>query len=100
MAFNTSPFAPGFGHGIVLSATASSANAEINAQSQTLCLTNLGTDVCYIKLSETSTDAATTADYPVPGGAQVTISKNRDYSRIAYISAVGTSLHVMPGEGF
>jgi len=100
MAFNTSPFAPGYGHGAVLTATATSANAAIDAASQTLCLTNLGSAVVYIKLSEDSTDTASTADYPIPGGAQVSITKNRNYNRIAYISADGTSLHVLPGEGF
>ena len=100
MAFNTSPFAPGFGHGSVLTATGTSANALIDAQSQTLCLTNLGSNVCYIRLSQSATDTATTADYPIPGGAQVSITKNRDYSRIAYIAAGGTSLHIIPGEGF
>jgi len=100
MAFNTSPFAPGYGHGAVRVATAVSANALIDVASQTLCLTNLGANVCYIKLSESSTDTASTADYPIPGGCQVSITKNRDFNRIAYISADGTSIHVLPGEGF
>jgi hypothetical protein len=100
MAFYTSPFAPGYGHGAVLSATGTSANAAIDAASQTLCLTNLGSAVVYVKVTEDATDTASTADYPIPGGCQVSITKNRNYNRIAYISADGTSLHVLPGEGF
>lgn len=100
MSYNTSPFAPSYGNGTVVSAGAVSANAAISIKSQTLCLTNLGSGVCYIRLSEDASDTASTADYPLPGGAQVSITKPYDYNRIAYISADGTDLHILPGEGF
>jgi hypothetical protein len=100
MAFQTSPFSPGYGHGTVLSPAASSANAAIDAASQTLCLTNLGANVCYVRVTDDATATASTADYPIPGGAQVTVTKPREFNRIAHISASGTTLHVMPGEGF
>lgn len=100
MAYNTSPFSPSYGNGTIVSPGAASANAAIPVKSQTLCLTNLGANVCYIRLSEDASATATTADYPLPGGAQVTITKPYDYNRIAHISASGTSLHILPGEGF
>jgi len=100
MSYNTSPFAPSYGNGTTVSPGAGSANAAISIKSQTLCLTNLGTNVCYIKITDDATATASTADYPLPGGAQVTITKPYDYNRIAHISADGTDLHILPGEGF
>jgi hypothetical protein len=65
-----------------------------------LVLTNLGATPCYVRVS-TGTVAATTADYPVLGGSQVSINKDGDMNTVSAITASGTtSLHVIPGEGF
>ena len=100
MPYNSAPFSPGYNRGVIVSPGAASATATVTGATQTVCLTNLGANVCYIRFGETAPVVATTADYPVPGGAQVTITKPGEYSLMAYISAGGTSLHVMPGEGF
>ena len=91
MPYNSAPFSPGYNRGVIVSPGAASATATVTGATQTVCLTNLGANVCYIRFGETA---------PVPGGAQVTITKPGDYSLMAHISAAGTSLHVMPGEGF
>lgn len=99
MPFDTAPFAPSYNRGIIVTPAVASASTTISGNSQTLCLTNLGANVCYVRLSDVATTAST-ADYPIPGGAQVTISKPREYGILAHISAAGTSLHIIPGEGF
>lgn len=92
-------FAPAYGSGIVVSPGAASASSTIGRGSKSLTLTNLGTEVCYVRVGA-GTVTASTADYPMPIGAQVSISKNQDHDTVAYISANGTSLHIIPGEGF
>ena len=99
MPFESSPFSPAYARGIIVLPGAASASATITGNSQTLCLTNLGANVCYIRMSDVAAPA-TTADYPIPGGAQVTITKPREYGLLTHISAAGTTLHIIPGEGF
>lgn len=99
MPFETSPFSPSYGRGITVAPGAASASTDVAGNSQTLCLTNLGANVCYVRMSDVAV-AATTADYPIPGGAQVTITKPREYDLLTHISAAGTTLHIIPGEGF
>lgn len=94
------PLSPRYGSGVVVNPAAASANTAINSVSRQVCLTNLGANICYVRVSNDATDAATTADYPVPAGAQVIVTKNDGQDRIAYISASGTSLHIMTGEGW
>lgn len=92
------PFNPQYGSGQVLSPAAGSANVTVPPTKQ-LILTNLGVNVCYIRCGESS-QTATTADYPVPPGLQVTITKDERHLNMAHISAGGTTLHVMGGEGW
>ena len=98
MALQT--FNPAYAQGQTLSVTSTSAPITIGRGSMSLCLTNLSTTACYVRVS-TGTVAATTADYPVLGGAQVTITKDQDMNTVSAITSSGTtSLHVIPGEGF
>lgn len=99
MPFDSSPFSPSYNRGVTVTPAAASASTTIGGATNTLCLTNLGANVCYVRLSDAATTAST-ADYPIPGGAQVVITKPRDYDIVAYISAAGTTLHILPGEGF
>lgn len=96
-------FNPAYGAGITVAPTNVAANSTIGFGSKSLCLTNLGTVVCYVRTFKRSDGvlAATTADYPVPFG-QVTITKFDDHDAISYIvvGGVAGSLHIMPGEGF
>jgi len=99
MSFETSPFTPAYGRGVTVTPAAASASVTIGGNSQTLCLTNLGANVCYIRMSDVAV-SATHSDYPIPGGAQVTITKPREYGLLTHVSAAGTTLHIIPGEGF
>lgn len=93
------PFQPSYTLGQVVAPAAAAASITIGAGSKQLCLTNLGSNICYVRVG-TGTIAATTADMAVPPGVQITISKAQDDSVLSHISALGTSLHVIPGEGF
>lgn len=93
-------FNPAYTRGVTISVTTTSAPATVGKGSKTLCLTNLGTETVYVRVS-TGTVAATSADYPVLGGTQVTITKEQDMDTVSAITGASTSsLHVIPGEGF
>lgn len=93
------PFQPRFGAGIVVTPAAASASSEIGQGNKQLILTNIGSNICYVTIGYTGL-VASTSGYPVLPGAQVTVSKDQDMTHIAYISASGTSLHIIPGEGW
>lgn len=94
------PFRPAYGTGAEVSPAAASASATITAGKYTaLCLTNTGVNPCYVRTGLTSA-TATNADYCVPPGAQVVISVPAAHDKIAYISAAGTTLHYIQGEGW
>jgi hypothetical protein len=95
-------FNPAWGSGTTASVTATSGNVLRGLGSKSLCLTNLGTDVAYVRTGVGSSLTATTADYPVLPGSQVSITKGMDDNYVAYICAAteSTSLHIMAGEGF
>lgn len=97
MAVNIS-FNPHYGSGAVVSPAATSASTLIGDGQASIVLTNLGDNVCYVRVGN-STVTATTSDYPVLAGQQVSLTKFQDHTHIAHISADGTSLHVITGEG-
>lgn len=94
-------FSPGWGTGVSVTTGASSAvTALAGKDSTSLCVTNLGDAVLYFRTGG-SNAVATTADYPVLGGQQVSVTINRDHTHIAYIAPSGTpAMHAMRGEGF
>lgn len=96
---NIAPFNPAYTSGQVVTPAAAAASISVNAVSKQVCLTNLGAAVCYVRLSDVAI-SATTADYPVPPGIQVVITKQDGHSILSHLSAAGTTLHVMTGEGF
>ena len=94
------PFIPKYAAGQTVSPTTTSASVTLGVGSKSLCLTNLGTVLVYVRASSTGA-AATNQDYPVPVGSQVTIGKFQDDSTLSYISDSGTGLlHIIQGEGF
>jgi hypothetical protein len=93
------PVQPAYNTGQTLSPAAGAATATLTTGSKQLILTNLGTNPCYVRVG-TGTITATTNDYPVPAGAQVVITKAMLDDKLSHISAAGTTLHVMNGEGF
>lgn len=96
---NIAPFNPAYTSGQVVTPAAGAASINVNAVSKQVCLTNLGANVCYVRCSDVAI-SATTADYPVPPGMQVLITKQDGHNILSHISAAGTTLHVMTGEGF
>lgn len=93
------PFNPAYGSGqVVAPAAAAAAVTNLNTEDMNVVLTNLGANVCYVRVAATGN--ATTADYPVPSGAQVCLTKGVGQTRLSYISASGTSLHIMTGNGW
>lgn len=93
-------FAPSYTKAQIVTPSTTSATATIGKGSKSLCLTNLGANLCYVRVS-TGSSTATSADYAVLPGAQVSISKFQDDDTVAFVTGTSTtSLHIMPGEGF
>lgn len=95
-----SPFMPSYGKGVTVTASSSSAFANLGNGSKTLCLTNTGSDIVYVRCSASASDAASSSDYIIPTSAQVTIGKDQDQNYLYYISPTSTTLNIIPGEGF
>lgn len=94
------PFSPLYGSGVTVSAIATSANMVVDSSANSVCITNTGSAIAYIKTSVVNTATATTADYPILPYSQAIITKQTGQGVLAYISAEGTTLHVMIGAGF
>ena len=93
------PLIPNYGSGVTLTAGAASLTTPIHEDAKSIVITNLGSNVAYIRIGNSSS-VATTADFPVLPFSQVTITKVLGHNTLAYISAAGTDLHVMNGEGW
>lgn len=93
------PIQPAYGQGQTVSPGAGSASMTIPNGTKQVTLTNIGTNPCYVRITNYAS-AATTADYPVPSGAQVVVTRNDMDTNLAHISPLGTTLHVIPSEGF
>lgn len=94
----TTAFSPAYGSGQTVSPAAAAASITLANTGNSICLTNTGTNICYVKVSAAAT-SATTADYPVQAGAQVILTRDPQQTVLSHISASGTTLHVMLGEG-
>jgi len=93
-------FNPRYGSGVTVAPGVASASSALPVGDKSVCLTNLGSVTCFVRVGASGV-VATAADYTVPPSAQVVITKFQDHSDIAYITAAGTaSLHIMTGEGF
>ena len=91
--------APAYGTGVTAITGAASVAQSVTPGSKSLCLSNLGTVVVYIRTGDVNA-VATIADYPILAGQQVTITRFADYTHVAHISPAGAgSLHIMGGEG-
>lgn len=98
-----SPFQPKYGSTLIVTPGIASAASSIDAQSKQVSLINTGGNIAYVRIySSLTTPAptASTADYPIASGSGTVISKGDGEDRIAYISAIGTTLQITVGEGF
>jgi hypothetical protein len=93
------PFKPNYTQGQTVTPAATAASIDIDANAKQVSLSNLGLNVCYVRISTSALNAATTADYPILPGSKEIITKNVGDNKLSYISADGTTLHVMPGSG-
>ena len=95
-------FGPTWGKGQTIAASTSTANVVIDAsgKQENLVVTNKDASILVYVATGSSSVTASTADYLVLPGTQVTMSKNLDHTHFATISASGTpSIHVIPGRG-
>lgn len=96
-------FAPAYGSGATVSSvTATSASTQMGAGSKSITVTNTGTNSVYVRTGISGLTAVAGSDYIVLPLTQVSISKPQDHTHIAYVcdTALTSSLHLIPGEGF
>ena len=93
------PICPAYTQGQTVSAAASAASTTIDIHARNVTITNLGAQVAYVRVGPTGV-VATAADFPILSGAQLTLTKPDGHGTVSYISASGTSLHIIPGEGW
>lgn len=93
-------FTPAYKSGVTVEPNGTSAYTTFAVNtSESVVLTNFGTTVVFVRVSNAAV-AATDKDYPVMPGSQVTITKNLDDNVVAYYSPGGTgSLHIILGRG-
>lgn len=96
------PFMPHYGTNQVLTAAAGSLSAAIDPNDEQVRITNTGANKAYVRTynSANGTQSATIADLNVAPGQTTTITKGVNHNALAYISAAGTGLEVITGEGW
>lgn len=95
------PFQPAAAGGQAVSPGAAAATITTGRGNKQICLTNTGANICYVRTGFTgSVIAASTTAYPVLPNSQVVISKDQDHDVLSHISASGTTLSVVPGDGW
>ena len=97
------PFRPHWGTGQTLNATSASAVASLNSNNKSVRVTNTGsTNVAYVRVFSSKDGASLAADTTqllVLPNTTVIIGKSEDQDSLSYISASGTTLNIMTGEG-
>lgn len=94
-------FQPAYHNGVTVTPSTSSQTITLGFTSETIVFTNLGSTTVYVRVGTTQSGApATTADYPVVAGSQVSIGKDQDDNTVSFISPGGAgSLHIIQGIG-
>lgn len=92
------PFSPNYGSNIVATPGAASGSVTIPGGDNCVRLVNTGANVCYVRIGEDAA-TATTADLAVRAGSEVIIKKALGYTKLAHISASGTTLNIQTGNG-
>lgn len=93
-------FSPAFGGTKSISVTTTTSSAAIeSSECDTVLLTNLGDDIIYVRLGDSSVEA-TSADLPILGASAQTINRSHNHTHIAAIADSETAtLKVTPGYG-
>lgn len=94
-------FQPNYSNGVIVSPTATSQNTLFGLTSETIVFTNLGSEIVYIAIGNSNNPVvASTKDYPIVVGSQVSIGKDQDDDVVAFIAPAGSgSLHFINGIG-
>ena len=97
------PFNPRWGSNQLLTANGTSANATLSGYTKQIHIENTGTtNPVYVRcyLYANGVTDATTADFRISPGIIEVITKTQDFDRMSYISASGTTLEIIEGEGW
>lgn len=92
------PFQPIRGANRSVTPNSTSTSVSIDAASKTVRIVNAGLNICHVRVG-IAPQVATTSDMPVLPNSQVFVQKGDGEDTVAYISALGTTLHIQPGEG-
>lgn len=94
-------FRPLNGGGAKLSVTDVNQSVAIQQTKGSIVLTNLGTKVCFVRITDGTSVAVLDADYVVSPGMQVVLDVRHTDSHISCIcaSAETTDLHYIVGSG-
>lgn len=97
------PFFPKYNSNQIVTPGAASAAITIDGDNRQVRIVNTGANIAYVQTCssrDNATHVASTADFPIPGGMAATITKDTSHDRLAHISAAGTTLNIMTGDGF
>lgn len=100
MTTTTDSFQPSYGSGVTVAPDGTSAFSTLGNGAENVVITNLSSSVvAYVRIGE-GAQTATTADYPVLPSTQVSLTKARYETTVAYITGGSTgSLHIIAGRG-
>lgn len=95
------PFQPKYGSNQTLTPSAASATVVIDADKncKQVRIVNRGASVCYVRIGESTLGAASVADCAIAPNMATTLTKFMQHTHMSYISAGGTTLDVMVGDG-
>lgn len=98
-------FTPYYGSTVSVASLAGAANVTTLGRARALLLTNVGTQLVFVRVKPNGVSAnATVADLPLPAGAQRVVLKNSDPGSDGetvvgiFGTAVGSTIYVTPGE--
>ena len=93
------PFSPGYGSGIAVSLTTTSAQGLLVMNASSVRVTNIGVVAVFFKIGDSSA-VATNKDVYLPSGETMIVSKALYHDTIAAISVSSTAiLRAICGEG-
>ena len=97
------PFMPAYGTNQVVAPAAAAATITINKDNRQVRIVNTGANIAYVQTFSNNDQPgtnATTASFPIAAGQASTITKDTDHDRLSHISAAGTTLNIMTGDGY
>lgn len=99
------PFAPSIGKTVVINGTTSSRSQDLTPNNHRLHIVNTSDGAVHVvtaNVDSGGTLTATTANFPVPAGAQAVIRIRPEHNKVACILEAGSTdapVYFTPGEG-